>query len=105
MAYIENASADLGCVSIKVIEAGTNVANFDNMDTKRAEKVLFIDVENQEATYDLTVYYTDEELADFDDASALKILLVDGQVNDADPKIITNTMVMLRQMQKMDLCL
>jgi hypothetical protein len=65
--------------------------------------VLFIDVENQEATYDLTVYYTDEELADFDDASALKILLVDGQViNDADPlKIITNTMVML--MQKMDL--
>jgi hypothetical protein len=48
------------------------------MDTKR-EKVLFIDVENQ-ATYDLTVYYTDEELADFDDASALKILLVDGQV-------------------------
>jgi hypothetical protein len=27
MAYIENASADLGCVSIKVIEAGTNVAN------------------------------------------------------------------------------
>jgi hypothetical protein len=65
-------------MSIKVIEAGTNVANFDNMDTKR-EKVLFIDVENQ-ATYDLTVYYTDEELADFDDASALKILLVDGQV-------------------------
>jgi hypothetical protein len=57
------------------------------MDTKRAEKVLFIDVENQEATYDLTVYYTDEELADFDDASALKILLVDGQViNDADPE-------------------
>jgi hypothetical protein len=68
--------------------------------------VLFIDVENQEATYDLTVYYTDEELADFDDASALKILLVDGQViNDADPeKEITNTMVML-QIQKMHLCL
>jgi Zn-dependent metalloprotease len=86
MAYIENASADLGCVSIKVIEAGTNVANFDNMDTKRAEKVLFIDIENKEATYDLTVYYTDEEVADFDDASALKILLVDGQaINEADP--------------------
>jgi hypothetical protein len=50
------------------------------MDTKRAEKVLFIDVENQEATYDLTVYYTDEELADFDDASALKILLVDAKL-------------------------
>jgi hypothetical protein len=32
--------ADLGCVSIKVIEAGTNVANFDNMDTKRAEKTI-----------------------------------------------------------------
>ncbi|MFT5964835.1 MAG: Zn-dependent metalloprotease, partial [Flavobacterium sp.] len=28
MAYIENASADLGCVSVKVIEAGTNVAGF-----------------------------------------------------------------------------
>jgi hypothetical protein len=43
-------------------------------------------------------------MANFDDASALKILLVDGQEHDADPlKIITNTMVMLRQMQKMDL--
>jgi hypothetical protein len=42
--------------------------------------VLFIDVENQETTYDLTVYYTDEELADFDDASALKILLVDEKL-------------------------
>jgi hypothetical protein len=30
------------------------------------------------------VYYTDEDWQ-FDDASALKILLVDGQVNDADP--------------------
>jgi hypothetical protein len=86
MAYIENASADLGCVSVKVIEAGTNVTGFDNMDTKRAEKALFIEVENKEATYDLTLYYTNEELADFDDASALKILLVDGQaINDADP--------------------
>jgi len=85
MAYIENASADLGCVSIKVIEAGTNVAGFEKMDTKRAEKVLFIDVENQDATYDLTVYYTNGELADFDDASALKILLVNGDfINDAD---------------------
>jgi hypothetical protein len=45
MAYIENASADLGCVSIKVIE-GVQML-LDNMDTKRAEKVLFIDVENQ----------------------------------------------------------
>jgi Zn-dependent metalloprotease len=86
MAYIENASADLGCVSIKVIEAGTKVAGFDKMTTKRAEKVLFIDVENKEATYDLTLYYTNEEVTNFDDASALKILLVDGQViNDADP--------------------
>jgi hypothetical protein len=56
------------------------------MDTREEKKVLFIDVE-KEATYDLTVYYTDEELAEFDDASALKILLVDGQViNDADPE-------------------
>jgi hypothetical protein len=85
MAYIENASADLGCVSIKVIEAGTNVAGFEKMDTKRAEKVLFIDVENQNATYDLTLYYTNEELSDFEDASALKILLVDDDfINDAD---------------------
>ena len=85
MAYIENASADLGCVSIKVTEAGTSVAGFEKMDTKRAEKVLVIDVENKEATYDLTLYYTDGELADFDDASALKILLVDSQfINDAD---------------------
>jgi hypothetical protein len=40
----------------------------------------------------------------FDDASALKILLV-GELLTLIPKIITNTMVMLRQMQKMDLCL
>lgn len=85
MAYIENASADLGCVSIKVTEEGTGIAGFENMDSKRAEKVLFIDVENKEATYDLTLYYTNGELAAFDDASALKILLVDSQfINDAD---------------------
>jgi hypothetical protein len=67
--------------------------------------VLFIDVENQEATYDLTVYYTDEELANFDDASALKILLVDGQViNDADPaKNNYQYNGNATQMQKMDL--
>jgi Ni,Fe-hydrogenase maturation factor len=46
MAYIENASADLGCVSIKVIEAGTNVVNLITW-ILRTEKVLFIDVENQ----------------------------------------------------------
>jgi hypothetical protein len=61
MAYIENASADLGCVSIKVIEAGTNVANFDITWILENEKVLFIDVERIKNTYDLTVYYTDEE--------------------------------------------
>jgi hypothetical protein len=45
MAYIENASADLGCVSIKVLKR-VQMLHFDNMDTKRAE-VLFIDVENR----------------------------------------------------------
>jgi hypothetical protein len=51
----------------------------DNMDTKRAEKSAIHRCRESEATYDLTVYYTDEELA-FDDASALKILLVDGKL-------------------------
>jgi Zn-dependent metalloprotease len=85
MAYISNASADLGCVSIKVTEEGTGIAGFENMDSKRAEKVLFIDVENKEATYDLTLYYTNEELAEFDDASALRIILVESEfIIDAD---------------------
>jgi hypothetical protein len=52
--------------------------------------VLFIDVENQ-STYDGIIQM--KKLADFDDASALKILLVDGQVIvTLIPRKTTNTM-------------
>jgi Zn-dependent metalloprotease len=96
MAYIENASADLGCVSVKVIGAGSNVTVFDKMDTKRAEKILYIEMENPTATYDLTVYYTymDEaestdaeqgELDQFENSGALKIIKVNSDfIDDAD---------------------
>jgi Zn-dependent metalloprotease len=85
MVTIKNASADLGCVSVKVVEEGSNKTNFTKMQTNRAEKVYYIETENPVATYDLTVYYTDLELGQFSTASALKIIKVKGDfINDAD---------------------
>jgi Zn-dependent metalloprotease len=84
MVKIENASADLGCVTISVVEEGVNAMTFSKLGSKRAAKVYRIDTDNTNATYDLTVYYTNEELKDFTDPSALKPVKVSSSnIDDA----------------------
>jgi Zn-dependent metalloprotease len=84
MVKIENASADLGCVTISVVEEGTSAITFSKLGSKRAAKVYRIDTDNTNATYDLTVYYTNEELKDFTDPSALKpVKVISSNIDDA----------------------
>ncbi|NJW51949.1 M4 family metallopeptidase [Salinimicrobium oceani] len=62
---IENASADLGCVTLSVTEAGTAAVTFSGIASERPSKVFNITTSNADATYDLTLYFTDEELSAF----------------------------------------
>lgn len=71
IAKVENASADLGCVTLSVIDEGTTAKTFSNIATTRAAKAYAISTANTNATYELTVYYTNEELSAFTNASAL----------------------------------
>jgi hypothetical protein len=82
IARIENASADLGCVTISVVEEGTNVKSFSKIATTRAAKVLNVTTTNATATYDLTVYYTNAELNGFANPTGLKPMKVNGSTID-----------------------
>ena len=66
IAKLENASEDLGCVTISVIDEGSSFRVFPNIPTARPSKAFSINTENDNATYDLTIYFTEEELGAFD---------------------------------------
>lgn len=88
IARIENASADLGCVKLSVTEEGKSFRIFDNVNTARPSKAFDIQVENQDASYDLTLYFTDEELRAFDETITLVPMKVNGNnMNDADDSL------------------
>ena len=85
IARIENASADLGCVSISITDAGSSFSVFPNISTARPSKVFSINTENEDATYDLTLYFTEEELSAFDSTIELLPLKVNSSdIDDAD---------------------
>jgi Zn-dependent metalloprotease len=87
IARIENASADLGCVTISVVDEGTSVKTFSKIATTRAAKVLNVTTANATATYDLTVYYTNAELSGFANPTVLKPLKVNGSnIDDANDR-------------------
>ncbi|APG59648.1 hypothetical protein LPB144_04140 [Christiangramia salexigens] len=87
IAKIENASADLGCVTMAVTDAGSSFKVFPKISTARPSKVFSITTENQEATYDLTVYFTEEELSAFDSTTNLIPLKVNSMnIDDADDR-------------------
>lgn len=87
IAKIENASEDLGCVTMAIIEEGTGSKVFSNISTERPSKVFEITTENSQATYDLTLYFTDEELNAFDIKTDLIPLKVNSSnIDDADEK-------------------
>lgn len=79
IAKIENASEDLGCVTVSVIEEGTGFETFSNISTARPSKAFSISTSNESATYDITLYFTDEELAAFDVPAELIPLKVNSE--------------------------
>ncbi len=84
IAKIENASADLGCVTIDVIDEGESFELFSNINTARPSKAFSITTTNQTATYDLTMYFTGEELTAFDASVVLVPIKVDASnIDDA----------------------
>ncbi len=87
IAKIENASADLGCVSMAVTDAGNSFKVFPGISTARPSKVFSISTENPDATYDLTIYFTEEELSAFDSTTELIPLKVNSvNIDDADER-------------------
>ncbi|WP_421889827.1 M4 family metallopeptidase [Marinoscillum sp.] len=80
IAKVENASADLGCVTLSVTDAGSSFEVFSNISTARPSKAFGISVGNESATYDLTLYFTDGELNAFDET----VELIPMKVNSAD---------------------
>jgi len=68
IARIENASADLGCVSLNVTAEGTDIVNNSNAGVNRSSKVVQIEADGPNAataTYDITFFMTADELANF----------------------------------------
>jgi Zn-dependent metalloprotease len=88
IAKIENASADLGCVTLSITEEGTGYSEFTHISTARPSKVFSISTENNTATYDLTVYFTDAELQAFGSNTGLIPMLVNSSnINDANDRL------------------
>ena len=83
---IENASSDLGCVTLTVDQAGNN-SNFTNIAASHTGKVLKLEADAPNAataTYDITLFFTNAETSGFANASALKVIKVNSNlINDA----------------------
>lgn len=88
IAKIENASANLGCVTMSVIDEGSSFSVFPNISTARPSKVFSITTENNSASYDLTVYFTEEELNAFDaTVELIPIKVNSSNIDDADDRL------------------
>ncbi|MDX1543779.1 MAG: M4 family metallopeptidase [Christiangramia sp.] len=94
IAKIENATEDLGCVNMEIVDAGSSFKVFPDISTARPSKVFRINVENQNAQYDLTLYFTDEELSAFDSTTDLIPLKVNSsnidEANERDANFQLN---------------
>ncbi|QED38776.1 T9SS type A sorting domain-containing protein [Antarcticibacterium arcticum] len=87
IAKIENASEDLGCVTLAVIDEGNSFQTFSNISTARPSKAFSISATNENAPYDITLYFTDDELAAFDVPAELIPIKVDSQnIDDANDR-------------------
>ncbi|WP_215966993.1 MULTISPECIES: M4 family metallopeptidase [Flavobacteriaceae] len=88
---IENATEDLGCVTLSVQEIGSS-ADFSNITGSHSGKVFNIEANGPNAstaTYDVTLYFTDAELNSFSDPSTLQIIKV-SSTNIDDASDISN---------------
>tara|TARA_B110000902_G_C14294279_1_gene582487 strand:- start:6704 stop:10513 length:3810 start_codon:yes stop_codon:yes gene_type:complete len=93
---IENASADLGCVTLEVVENGFGGVFPNTIDgaISHAGKVIKITADGEnaaDATYDITLYYTNSELSNIQDPNALIMMKVIGSdIDDASDDPSTN---------------
>ncbi|HYG02264.1 MAG TPA: M4 family metallopeptidase, partial [Chryseosolibacter sp.] len=88
IAKIENASEDLGCVTLSVIDGGTSFNIFPHISTARPSKVFSVNVGNNAATYDLTVYFTNDELSAFEAPAQLIPMKVNSaNIDDANDRL------------------
>ena len=78
MAEVNNANQDLSCVAITIDENNTSVDNTTYMSGLRSSKVFDVLPNNILSNYDITLYYTDDEVNDWADASLLGIIAVSG---------------------------
>lgn len=84
IAKIENATADLGCVALELVSAGSG-GDFSNIPGSYSGKVIQIaadGVDAPTANYDITLYYSYSETSEFTDPNALQIIKVDGTAID-----------------------
>lgn len=87
MARIENPSEDSGCVEVSVTSAGSaTIVNNSSAGFDRGSKVIQITSDDDNAvaiSYDLTLYFTPDEVSGFTDVSSLQLVRVDGTDIDA----------------------
>jgi hypothetical protein len=105
--FIENASADLGCVTLLLEEVGFG-KSFTNIAGSHSGKVLKINADGVDAataTYDITLYFTNEELNDFINPNTAEIIKVnstniDDATDNATPNYLTAGALLLENTEK-----
>jgi hypothetical protein len=105
--FIENASADLGCVTLLLEEVGFG-KGFTNIPGNHSGKVLKISADGADAataTYDITLYFTDAELNDFINPNNAEIIKVnsaniDDATDNATPNYFTAGALLLENTEK-----
>jgi hypothetical protein len=93
---IENADEDLGCVALKVKETGGSKV-FSNLAVSHYGKVLEITMDgavSTTASYDITLYFSEEELNDYLQPNTLQISKVNRtNIDAADGKSKPNYVI------------
>ena len=91
--FIENASADLGCVTLLLEEVGFG-KSFTNIAGSHSGKVFKMTAEGADAataTYDITLYFTNTELNDFINPNTAEIIKVNSDnIDDASDDAASN---------------
>ncbi|EAP88602.1 M4 family metallopeptidase [Croceibacter atlanticus] len=94
IARIEGATQDLGCVEMTLTGSGTDLITNANAGVDRSSKVIEITADGfdaSSATYDLTLFMTTDELANFNSMADLQIMKVEG--SDIDATTSSNTVI------------
>ncbi|ARV05370.1 hypothetical protein BTO04_01090 [Polaribacter sp. SA4-10] len=105
--FVENASADLGCVTLLLEEVGV-AKSFTNIAGNHSGKVLKITADGADAataTYDITLYFTNTELNDFTNPNNAAIIKVNSDnindaINDAAPNYLIAGALSLENTEK-----